>query len=175
LALFRLSARSRRAASRVDRTGLFTENTSQAVSVPCHPPVGAIGSSRERAREQGDRSAAWQQPCQVRYSLAARVDTTADDEMPGLHLPLGIDLAQEIVGLRALKCDGPQAPGLVPGQDLGQRPPTEPAVAVKEDYRVLHSHNVAAIAHGSDARVGPLKCHFVTNPIRDREAVGRTL
>jgi hypothetical protein len=46
----------------------------------------------------------------VRYSLAARVDATADDEMPGLHLSLGIDLAQEIVGLRALKCDGPQAP-----------------------------------------------------------------
>ena len=44
-----------------------------------------------------------------------------------------------VVGLLALERDRPQPAMAVPGQELGERPPAEPAVVVEEDHRASHA------------------------------------
>jgi len=77
-----------------------------------------------------------------RASLGAesRVDTQRAvlGEVPGLHLPLAVHPHQKVVGLIALERDRPQSAMAVPGQEVGERPPAEPAVVVEEDHRAPH-------------------------------------
>lgn len=111
--------------------------------MPGDPPVGSIRRSRERIYEQSDRRAGRQQSCKVRHGPTAGVGVAIRcHEMPGRHLLLGVDPHQKVVRLRALERDRAEAAAAVPGEDLGERPPAEPAVIVEEDHRALHAHRV---------------------------------
>ena len=113
--------------------------------MPRHPAVGPIRRSRDCTREHGDRRAARQQSCQVRECLTARVGAAVPGhQVPGRPLPLRVHPLQKVVGLRALEPDRPEVAVTIPGEDLGQRPPAEPAVVVEQDHRTLHAHSVEA-------------------------------
>jgi hypothetical protein len=116
--------------------------------VPGYPPVGSIRRSRERTHEQSDRRTGRQQSCQVRHGPTTGVGAAVGrHEMPGLHLPLGVHPHQKILGLRALERDGSEVAVPIPGEDLGQRPPAEPAVIVEQDHRAFHAHRVEEHRH----------------------------
>jgi hypothetical protein len=134
--------------ARIRCAGPLTEDTAQAIAVPGDPPVGSIRRSRERPHEQGDRRTGRQQPCQVRDGPTAGVGAAIGrHEMPGRHLPLGSHPLKKVVGLRALERDRSEGAVAIPGEDLGKRPPAQPAVIVEEDRRPLHAHRVEEDRH----------------------------
>jgi hypothetical protein len=55
---------------------------------------------------------------------------TADKCTLHAIVPLAVHPHQKVVGLLALERDRPQPAMAVPGQELGERPPAEPAVVI---------------------------------------------
>ena len=112
-------------------------------------PTGRIDPSFEGTYSRAERSAHRQATsCQVRHGPTTGVGAAVGrHEMPGLHPPLGVHPHQKILGLRALERDGSEVAVPIPGEDLGQRPPAEPAVIVEQDHSRLHAHRVEEHRH----------------------------
>ena len=107
-------------------------------------PTGRIDPSFEGTYSRAERSAHRQAtvlPGATRPRPQSRCGRRALRDARR-HLPLGVHAHQNVVGLRALERDRSEVAVPIPGEDLGQRPPAEPAVIVEQDRSQLHAHRV---------------------------------